>query len=151
MTSNFLPRYQGVSIHHCVIKGLPSWPLMFHHVIKGPIYHCVIKGPHFPPSCHQRDQNFQNMRCVLIKKVPYLKSCNRDKHVESLSRGVCRGGVKGIKLCYEVWGGAPESLLSMGPERPCYATAFSTRMPSSPGNRVLTLVPELHTALPQGW
>ena len=30
--------------------------------------------------------------------VPYLKSYNRDKRVQSLSRGVCGGGVKGIRL-----------------------------------------------------
>ena len=54
--------------------------------------------------------------------MAYLKSYNRDKRVQSLSRGVCGGGVKGG---YEV--GAPESPLSMGPEYPCYATVWGTR------------------------
>ena len=56
--------------------------------------------------------------------MPYLKSYtgNRDKHVQSLSRGVCRGGVKGIRL----WSGAPESPLSIVPERPCYATEYGS-------------------------
>ena len=36
------------------------------------------------------------MRYVLIKTC--RKSYNRDKRVQSLSRGVCGGGVKGIKL-----------------------------------------------------
>ena len=39
--------------------------------------------------------------------------------MQILSRSLCGGGVKGKG--YEVWGGAPENLLSMGPERPCYA------------------------------
>ena len=38
--------------------------------------------------------------------------------MQSLSRVVCERGFKGISLSV----GAPESPLSMGPERPCYAT-----------------------------
>ena len=57
--------------------------------------------------------------------------------MQSLSRGVCGGGVNG----YEVWGGAPESPLSMGPERPRYATDaavnrhFELTLDSTPSRR----------------
>ena len=35
MNSNFPSRYQGVPIHHCIIKGAPLWTLLSHHIIKG--------------------------------------------------------------------------------------------------------------------
>ena len=56
------------------------------------------------------------------KKRENKKSYDRDKRVQSLSRGACGRGVKGVRL----WsmGRALESLLSMGPEGPRYATEF---------------------------
>ena len=60
-----------------------------------------------------------------------LKSYNRDKRVQSLSRGVCG---------YEVWGGAPESPLSMGPERPRYATAHHVNMIATRANKALWFI-----------
>ena len=81
MTSNFPSRYQGDQfiIYH---QGVPISP-----------------SPSFPPSRHQSDPNSQNTPWdVYWLKVPYLKSYNRDKRVQSLSWGVCGGGVKGIRL-----------------------------------------------------
>ena len=115
---------------HCTIKGpqfprhvIKMMTSNFHHVIKGSQFiiassmdtHCDLffpitlsrgsiynghqeapispiassKGPKFPKY---------TMRYVLIKNC--RKSYNRDKRVQSLSRGVgvCREGVKGIRL-----------------------------------------------------
>ena len=92
MTSNFPSRYQGVPIHHCVIKGLPLWPLISHNV-RDPNF------PQFPPSRHQRDPNFQNTPWDIYRiKSAIFKSYNRDKRVQSMSRVVCGGGAKGTRL-----------------------------------------------------
>ena len=75
MASNFPSHYQGshLSLRH---QGAP-----------------------FPPSRHQRDPNFQNTPWdVYWLKSVVFKTYNRDKHMQSLSRGACGGGVKGISL-----------------------------------------------------
>ena len=46
----------------------------------------------------------------------------RDKRVQNLSKDVCGGGFKGIKL-WRMGEGPPDSPLSMGPECPRYANA----------------------------
>ena len=79
VTSNFTSRYQGVPFIIASSRG-PTSPI------------ASSKGPKFPKY---------TMRYVLIKKYRislYLKSYDRDKRVQSLCRGVCGGGVKGIRL-----------------------------------------------------
>ena len=63
MTSNFPSRYQGVPIHHWVIKGphFPLWPLIPIMLSRVPFIIASSRGPPFPPSRHQRDPNFQNI------------------------------------------------------------------------------------------
>ena len=51
-TPNFPSGYQGIPIYHCVIassRGLPMWPIISHHVIKGScLSFASSRGPHFP-------------------------------------------------------------------------------------------------------
>ena len=92
----FPSRYQGVPIHHCVIKGpivTSNFPSRYQGVpfiiasSRGPHFHYrVIKGTQISKTYHE-----------MCTDGPYLK-LYRDKRVQSLSWGVCRRGVKGIRF-----------------------------------------------------
>ena len=86
-TSNFPSRYKGSQFIIASSRG-PISPIV------------SSKGPNFP--------NY-TMRYVLIKSV-VLKNHNSDKRVQSLSRGVCVGGVKGIRL-WSMGRGSGESVV----------------------------------------
>ena len=102
VTSNFPSRYQG---SHLSLR---------HH------------GPPFPPSRHQRNTvKFPKYTMRCRKRVPYLKSYNIDKLCKVWVGVYVGEGSKELRLWSMgpgVWVGAPESPLSMGPERPRYAT-----------------------------
>ena len=87
MTSNFPSRYQGVPIHHCVIKGPPLWPLISHHIIKGS--HLALHhqgGPFFTHRVIKGTQIFQDTSWDMYwLKSTVFQSYNRDKRVQSLS------------------------------------------------------------------
>ena len=94
-----------------------STPQFPHRCIRGFQFpHCVNKG--------QRALNFPLRHQGPPFPHHVIKINNRDKRVQSQSRGVCEGGVKGIRL-WSMRRGPGESPSSMGPERPRYATVFT--------------------------
>ena len=127
------------------------WPLISHHIIKGsqfiigsslgsivtsnfpshyqgvPIYYYIIKGPHFP-NCVIKGTQISKIHPsrTSIWDMYWSKSdvfkiiIEIDIHVQSLSRVYVGRGQRNKLMKYR--GTAPESLSSMGPESPHYAS-----------------------------
>ena len=99
-------------VHSFLIMLSKWWPLVSYHVImwshlslshQGPPFpHCVIKGTQISKIHDEMCTDW---------KVPCLKSYNRDKRVQSLSKGVCGGRVKGIRLSWSMGKGPGESVV----------------------------------------
>ena len=96
---------------------------------RGPIYICIIKGPHFP---HRDIKGTQISKIHHEMCTEYLKSYDRDKRVQSLGRGVCGGGVEGIRL----WsmGRSPGKSIVHGPRTSLLRHCFITLLQSMHSN-----------------